>query len=74
VDTVERIETILRELPPELQMEVEEFVHFLFDKRVAKKQPKQTLEFAWAGAMAHLKEEFQTSVDLQHESLSWWRE
>ena len=60
------IEERIKELPPELQQEVEDFVEFLIEKRVRK--PKSQLKLDWRGALRDLRDQY-TSVELQHEIL-----
>lgn len=62
------IEEKIKELPPELQQEVEDFVNFLIEKRVCKS--KGQLKFDWRGALRDLRQ--YTSVELQHEILTRW--
>lgn len=63
------IEDKIRELPPELRQEIEDFVEFLLDKRL--KKPRGKPDFGWAGALKDLRDEY-TSVELQHR-ISQWR-
>jgi len=65
---MQNIEQIIKELPPELQQEVEDFVKFLLEKRVRK--PKGKFKFGWAGALKDLRDQY-TSVELQHKILEW---
>jgi hypothetical protein len=65
----ERIGEMVKELPPELQQEVEDFVRFLLEKRTRK--PKGKFKFDWAGALEDLRDQY-TSVELQHKALEWW--
>ena len=60
---------MIKELPPELQQEVEDFVQFLVEKRTprAKGKPK----FHWRGALRDLRDKY-TSVELQHKIHEWW--
>ena len=60
------IEERIKELPPELQQEVEDFVEFLIEKRARK--PKAQLKLDWRGALRDLRDQY-TSVELQHEIL-----
>ncbi len=64
------LEKMIKELPPDLRQEVEDFVEFLLNKR---KKKKRKPSFRWMGALSHLKEKY-TSVDLQHEVIKWWLE
>ncbi len=63
------LEERIRELPPDLAQEVEDFLDFLLEKR----RPKAggTLKLDWAGALTDLRDQY-TSVDLQHKALEWW--
>lgn len=63
------LEEKIRELPPELQREVEDFVEFLLEKRA--KRSKQPPEIHFRGALKDLAPGY-SSVDLQHEILKWW--
>lgn len=63
------LEDRIKDLPPDLRREVEDFVDFLIDRRVGR--PKGTMKFAWAGALADLRDQY-TSVELQHKVLDWW--
>jgi len=60
---VGRIDEMVRQLPPELQQEVEDFVRSLLEKRA--KRSRSRPRFGWAGALKDLKEQY-TSVQLQH--------
>ena len=64
-----RIEEMIKELPPELQQEVDDFVQFLLEKRV--RRPKGQLKLDWRGALRDLRDQY-TSVELQHKVLEWW--
>jgi hypothetical protein len=63
-----RIEELIRDLPPELHREVEDFVEFLLEKRV--KRPRVKPNFNWAGALKDLRNQY-TSVELQHQISEW---
>ncbi len=58
----------IKELPPELQQEVEDFVQSL-EKRAQK--PKGQLKLDWRGGLRDLRDQY-TSVELQHKVLEWW--
>jgi hypothetical protein len=66
---MKQIEDMIKELPPELQQEVEDFVQFLLEKRVRKE--KSQLKLNWRGAMRDLSDQH-TSVELQHKMLDSW--
>jgi hypothetical protein len=63
------IEDKIKDLPPELQQEVEDFVDFLIEKRAGK--PRGQLKLDWRGALRDLRDRY-TSVELQHETLERW--
>jgi len=62
------IEEMVRELPPEFQEEVRDFVEFLFERRIKKQQGKPS--FDWAGSLRELRDRY-TAVDLQHKISEW---
>jgi len=66
---MESIEELIRELPPELKQEVEDFVHFLVEKR-EKQRSARGLRQDWAGALREYKENY-TSLELQKKALEW---
>ncbi len=63
------LEEMFRELPPELQQEVEDFIRFLLEKRGQK--PRSRFKLDWRGALGDLRDQY-TSVELQHKILEWW--
>ncbi|MBU4492137.1 MAG: DUF2281 domain-containing protein [Euryarchaeota archaeon] len=63
-----RIEQKIKELPPELQHEVEDFIEFLIERRRAKSGKK--LQQDWAGALRDFRDQY-TSLELQKKSLHW---
>ncbi len=62
------IDERMKNLPPELQREVEDFVEFLVERRSKKGGSKPT--FTWAGALKDLRDQY-TSVQLQHKISEW---
>lgn len=62
------IENMIKELPPSLRQEVEDFVHFLVEKR-AQKQGKK-LRQDWAGALRKYRNQY-TSLELQKKAMEW---
>lgn len=64
----ERVQDLIKALPPELQREVEDFARFLLEKRTKKRRGKA--KFGWAGALKDLREQY-TSVELQHKISEW---
>jgi hypothetical protein len=63
------VEELIREMPADLRQEVEDFVHFIMQKRRPKPRSKPSL--SWRGALADLKDQY-SSVELQHEILKHW--
>lgn len=63
-----QIEQKIKELPPELKHEVEDFVDFLIEKKMAKRGKK--LRQDWAGALSDFRDQY-TSLELQKKSLDW---
>ncbi|WP_376789657.1 DUF2281 domain-containing protein [Thermoflexus sp.] len=62
------LEELIRELPPELRKEVEDFVRFLLERRkVARGKP---LRQSWAGALREFKDRF-TALELQKKAMEW---
>ncbi len=56
------LEQMIRELPPEVQRSVREFVEYLYTKYNTPKQGKPSFE--WQGALEFLRDQY-TSVELQ---------
>ncbi len=65
------LEQMIRELPPEVQRSVREFVEYLYTKYNTPKQGKPSFE--WQGALEFLRDQY-TSVELQHEMLKEWND
>jgi mRNA-degrading endonuclease RelE of RelBE toxin-antitoxin system len=65
---MEKVEEIVKELPPELQQEVEDFVQFLAEKWRRKAGGK--LRQDWAGALRDYRDQY-TSLELQKKALEW---
>jgi hypothetical protein len=64
-----RLEALIKELPPELQQEVEDYVQLLLKKQKTNKQKK--LSLSWAGALREYRDQY-TSLELQKKALEWW--
>jgi len=62
------IEEIIRELPPHLRQEVEDFARFLLSRE--RKCAGVILKQDWAGGLSSLKGSY-TSMDLQKKALEW---
>lgn len=67
---MEAVETKIRQLPPHLRSEVEDFVDFLIVKRRAKGKKKPTL--SWMGGLKKYREQY-SALELQ-EMASKWRD
>ena len=65
---MENIEKKIKELPPDLQKEVEKFVDSLHVRQLRRRHGK--LKFDWAGALHDLRGKY-TSVELQHKISAW---
>jgi len=64
-----KLERLVKELPPELHREAEDFLEFLLTKRSRKE--KRALKLDWRGGLADLRDRY-TSVELQHKAQEWW--
>jgi len=67
-EDMKSIEEKIRELPPELQREVADFVQFLIDRRLRKAGKKLSQD--WAGALKDYRNRY-TSLELQKKALEW---
>ncbi len=63
------IEQLMKELPPDLQQEVEDFARFLLERKARKAGRK--LRQNWAGALSDYRDQY-TSLELQKKALEWW--
>ena len=59
---------MVKELPPEIEEEVRDFVEFLLERRIRK--PGKRLRQDWAGALKDYRSEY-TSLELQKRALEW---
>jgi len=62
------IDERIKNLPPALKKEVEEFVNSLLKKR--KKKNGKRLRQDWAGALRDYRDQY-TSLELQKKALEW---
>ncbi|MDA1191021.1 MAG: DUF2281 domain-containing protein [Candidatus Poribacteria bacterium] len=62
------LERKIRELPPDLQREVEAFVDNLTNRREGGKH--RFAKQDWGGALSHLRDQY-TSLELQKKALEW---
>jgi hypothetical protein len=65
---VREIERLIKDLPPELIPQVEEYVVSLLQSR-AKKQGRRLCQ-DWAGALRDFRDQY-TSLELQKKALEW---
>ncbi len=62
------VETKIKQLPDEMQKEVEDFVDFLLHKKGAKK--KKTPKLDWVGGLRKYRNQY-TALELQKKALEW---
>ena len=62
------LQEMMRELPPDDQTQVRNFVEFLLAKR--GRHSTGTLQQGWAGALRKYRKQY-TSLELQRQSLEW---
>ena len=63
------LDELVKELPPDLQQEVQDFARFLLETKVRPKQSKLRLD--WAGALSEFRGQF-TALELQKKAMEWW--
>jgi len=63
------LEELIKELPPDLRQEVQDFVEFLLERKVNRKK-LQKPRLDWKGALKDLRDQY-TSVELQHKAMEW---
>lgn len=68
--TTASLEELVKELRPEEQGTVREFVEFLLHKRQTQTKPGVFLRQSWAGGLAQHRHDY-SSVELQHTALNW---
>jgi len=61
-------ETKLKQLPPNLQDEVEDFIDFLLTKKVSSKRKKPKLN--WIGGLKKYRDRY-TALELQKMASKW---
>ncbi len=62
------VEAKIKQLPPNLQGEVIDFIYFLLTKKVAKKRKKPKLN--WVGGLKEHRDCY-TALELQKMALEW---
>jgi hypothetical protein len=64
------IEEKIKNLPPELHKDVENYVDFLLEREHEKKKVGKKLKLDWAGSLKEYRDTY-TSVELQHKISKW---
>ncbi len=64
-----RLEQLVKDLPPNLQREVEDFAQFLVEKR-HESHPACFLQQDWAGGLREFREQY-SALALQQQALAW---
>lgn len=67
---MELIEEKVKQLPPELQQEVLDFIDFLIAKKGTKKNKKKKPKLDWMGGLKEYRDQY-TAVELQKKALEW---
>lgn len=62
------IEEMAKKLPPDLRIQVLNFMEFLLERK--KQNRRTTMRQDWAGALRDVRSEY-TSLDLQKKALEW---
>lgn len=62
------IDRILKDLPPDLQQEVEDFAAFILER--SKRGRGKRLRQDWAGGLRKYRDQY-TSLELQKKALEW---
>ena len=65
---IKPLDQLLKELPPESQAEVRDFVESLIKRR--QRKSNEYLRQDWAGGLEDYREQF-SSLELQKKSLDW---
>jgi hypothetical protein len=66
--TTQPLEELVKELPPDIESEVRDFIEFLLMKK--ERKAGRPLRQDWAGALREHREQY-TSVELQHKAMGW---
>lgn len=62
------LETLVKQLTPDLQEEVRDFAEFLLQRH--RRKSGVTLQQDWAGSLKRYRDQF-TSLELQKKALEW---
>lgn len=65
---MESLDVLVRQLPPDLQKEVSDFIGYLLEREQQKHGRK--LRQTWAGALREYRKQY-TALELQKKSLEW---
>ena len=68
MNDVKTLEELVKELPPHLRQEAEDFVRFLLEKRATKYGRR--LQQDWAGALREYRQQY-SALELQRKALEW---
>jgi hypothetical protein len=66
-----RLEDIIKELPEDLRKELEDFAHYLWERKFRQGHKRKKLLLTWAGGLKEYRDRF-TSLELQKKALEWW--
>jgi len=61
-------EELVKELPPDLRQEVQDFARYLLKTKVRPRRSKMRL--TWAGGLKEFRDQY-TSLELQKKALEW---
>ena len=67
---MKRLEEMIRELSPDAQRQVEDFIKRLTESESTSPMPKRKLDQRWAGALRQYRDRY-TSLQLQQKALEW---
>ncbi len=67
--SIQAIDELVQELPPDAQAEVRDFVEFLLHKH-GRRTGGRRLRQDWAGALRAYRDQY-TSLELQRRALDW---
>lgn len=69
MDNIQTINEKIKELPPDLQLELEKYLNYLLSQN-KRKDTSKMLKQDWGGGMKDLKEKY-TSLELQKLAMKW---
>lgn len=72
------LEELAQTMPPDVRQEVERYARSLMAERRGRRQRSteepRKLTNGWAGALSHLRDRYNSGVELQHEAMKLWEE